>query len=277
MEKTLTFAQEMKKDFLYAFLYDKGLMLNVINDLLDTDYCSDDENLVFVYDRRDILEGKQDAIGLAVRGPEGYFVELDSIKLVQDERDNLALVAERNHVTYHDGGDATCEISKSVALYLEINAPIKDEIKVVLEAPDGTTISYQVPCAKVTDYGLESLLSKWLWLLIPHYFYSLAKGWLRKENKGMDDLREEYDHIFQRLKEEVIDGNLPLDIMDYIRTRNEKVMAQLSYIYGMQAGEEKLTSLLRQLWDTGDMAAIAAAIQNEAQRKTLYEKYGITE
>lgn len=236
------FDTELKKYLLYSFLYDQNLILALLKEFLGVEYKKEDRRM-FVYDKADVNKAELDAIGVTRIEADGFRRELCGLKYLHDESGNSFLLAERYKIREDSNHNLTCENVKAVAIYLKIDdtAATKEEVNVSIEAPNRLSVSYKVPCEKITDYSMAELIEKKLYVLIPFYFYSVGKKQFITGSGTFEELGNLYDTVLMQMKEAVIDGNFPLDIMDFVRERNDKVMARLAYECGKRAGENLKT------------------------------------
>ena len=81
---------------------------------------------------------------------------------------------------------------------------------VVLEAPQGKSVSYQIPVIKMQDYTLDYLIGNKLFILLPFLFFNYEKQ-LKKvpDDKGLyAEILKLYDSLLKQLKEQVDCNNL---------------------------------------------------------------------
>ena len=74
---------------------------------------------------------------------------------------------------------------------------------VILEVPQGGSVSYQIPVIKLQDYTMEYILSNKLFILLPFLFFNYEKQ-LRKaptDEAIYAEIRNLYDMILSKLKE----------------------------------------------------------------------------
>ncbi len=106
--------------------------------------------------------------------------------------------------------------------------PKHASIEIVL--PDGKEISYDVPLVKVSDYTIEDIFDKRLYMLVPFYIFNY-EAQLPKINQSelkIDELFAKYSHIFTRLEEEQGKGNLSALSYDAIIRLTYKVAYKLT-------------------------------------------------
>lgn len=84
--------------------------------------------------------------------------------------------------------------------------------KAVIEicVPGGKSISYDVPIVKMSDYTVEDIFAKKLYMLIPFYMFNYESQLpdIDKNEEALDKLIKEYEGIFNKLGEELQKGNL---------------------------------------------------------------------
>ncbi len=80
----------------------------------------------------------------------------------------------------------------------------RDYAEIRICAPNGQSISYNIPFIKMADYSIDDLFEKQLYLLIPFYIFNLEKELpdIEKNNDRIEDFFERYSAIFKRLEKE---------------------------------------------------------------------------
>ncbi len=88
------------------------------------------------------------------------------------------------------------------------NAPKKAVID--LEMPSGEQLSYDVQIIKMSDYMLEDIFDKSLYMLLPFYIFKFERHFcdINDDQDKMDALFETYEEIYQRLDKELEKANL---------------------------------------------------------------------
>ena len=81
-----------------------------------------------------------------------------------------------------------------------------------LEMPDGNIASYNVSIVKMSDYDIDSIFEKKLYMLIPFYIFNFESEFdeIDRDEKRLEKLFDDYQIIYERLKKEVETGNLSL-------------------------------------------------------------------
>ena len=88
------------------------------------------------------------------------------------------------------------------------NAPKR--AKVEMELPGGQTPSYEVPIIKMSNYTIDDIFEKKLYMLIPFYVFNYESRLdeINKSEEKTGSLIKMYEGIFDRLKNELEDSNL---------------------------------------------------------------------
>jgi hypothetical protein len=88
------------------------------------------------------------------------------------------------------------------------DAPNKAYIEITM--PNGEEVSYDVPLIKISDYSIEDIFDKKLFMLIPFYIFNYEDQLPRinKNENEIDELLRLYNEIFTRLEKEQKTGNL---------------------------------------------------------------------
>ena len=87
-------------------------------------------------------------------------------------------------------------------------APEAATIGIIL--PDGREVNYKIPLIKMSDYGIDDIFAKKLYMLIPFYIFNY-EGELADINNSsekLDEMFSSYKSIYVRLDKELENGNL---------------------------------------------------------------------
>ncbi len=79
-----------------------------------------------------------------------------------------------------------------------------------LEMPSGEQLSYDVQIIKMSDYSLEDIFDKSLYMLLPFYIFKFERqfGDIDNDQDKIDALFDTYEEIYHRLDEELEKANL---------------------------------------------------------------------
>ena len=82
--------------------------------------------------------------------------------------------------------------------------------RVEMELPGGQIPSYEVPIIKMSDYTIDDIFEKKLYMLIPFYVFNYEKRLdeINRSEEKTDSFIEMYARIFDRLRSEHDGGNL---------------------------------------------------------------------
>ena len=95
------------------------------------------------------------------------------------------------------------KIDDSGVVFLRSTRNTPEIMTVVLEVPQGGSVSYQIPVLRMRDYTLEYILEQKLYILLPFLFFNYEQK-LRKapNDKAIyEEILTLYDTILDRLKE----------------------------------------------------------------------------
>ncbi len=96
------------------------------------------------------------------------------------------------------------DLPRSGILYLRSNSNTKEHT-IVVNAPNGKSLSYTVPIVKVNDYSLDQMLNEGLWFLIPFYFFNFDLNDMDISEDKIEEMKETYKLLWSRL-DEIVDG-----------------------------------------------------------------------
>ena len=85
-----------------------------------------------------------------------------------------------------------------------------DKASIVMEAPDGKEMSYEVPIMKVSDYSIEDIFREKLYMLIPFYIFNYEKQLpgINDNENDLDSFMERFRIIVNKLESELDKGLL---------------------------------------------------------------------
>ena len=106
-----------------------------------------------------------------------------------------------------DSDTTTFDLPRSGILYLRSNSKTKEHT-IVVNAPNGKSLSYTVPIVKVKDYSLEQMLNEGLWFLIPFYFFNFNLNEMDMSEDKIEEMKETYKLLWNKLDEIVDSGEL---------------------------------------------------------------------
>lgn len=88
------------------------------------------------------------------------------------------------------------------------NAP--ESASINISVPTGEVVSYEVPIMKMSDYTIDDIFQKRLFMLIPFYIFNYEDqlSSIDRSKEELDNLLKVYGHLFDRLEMEQKIGNL---------------------------------------------------------------------
>ena len=119
--------------------------------------------------------------------------------------DARSALEEAEYTTAH----IRVKIDDAGVVFLRSTESTPDVMTVVLEVPQGQSVSYQIPVIRMQDYMLDVLLEKKLFILLPFLFFNYEKK-LEKAPANQqiyEEIRELYDRLLSRLRE-LADSNM---------------------------------------------------------------------
>ncbi|WP_022773681.1 hypothetical protein [Butyrivibrio sp. AE2015] len=99
---------------------------------------------------------------------------------------------------------------ESGVLLLRAGNEVADKATIEIALPNDKEVSYDIPLLKVSDYSIDEIFSKKLYMLIPFYIFNFERKLpvINCNEAQIDDLLGIYEKIFLRLKQEQEVGNL---------------------------------------------------------------------
>ena len=108
-----------------------------------------------------------------------------------------------------DGNRLTVKFPNSAVLYLRSNSNTPDKMEVHIETPGGST-SYDVHVIKIENYTINDIFERELYMYIPFYIFTFEPsfGIIEKDKEKLEQLKEQYNEIVQRLEKVCKDGGI---------------------------------------------------------------------
>ncbi|SEF67603.1 hypothetical protein SAMN02910276_00815 [Butyrivibrio sp. Su6] len=99
---------------------------------------------------------------------------------------------------------------ESGVLLLRAGNEVADKATIEIALPNNKEVSYDIPLIKVSDYSIDEIFSKKLYMLIPFYIFNFERKLpeINCNEAQIDDLLGIYEKIFLRLKQEQEVSNL---------------------------------------------------------------------
>lgn len=81
-----------------------------------------------------------------------------------------------------------------------------------IEMQDGKEVSYSIPIIRVSDYTIEEIFEKRLYMLIPFYIFAFEKelSEIDQSRERIEELVQKYDEVFKRLRKDLEEGRLSI-------------------------------------------------------------------
>ena len=202
------------------------------------------------------------------------------------------------------------KIDDSGIVFLRSTKNTPEIMTVLLEVPQGCSVTYQIPVVKMQDYTLEYLIENQLFILLPFLFFNYEKQLRKAPNDRAlyEEILNLYDTILNRLKEladsEIITAYEASTLYDALKTvfealgRTNKAEQEVASIMGGTilefsadkyfdagraegraegevSGEQKMVRLVSVLIADGKSDELARATSDREYRESLYRKYAI--
>ena len=175
----------------------------------------------------------------------------------------------------------------------------------IMEGPQGSKMSYQIPALKLQDYTTDVMLERKQYILLPFLFFNYES---QMENASDPDVFQEinglFDTIIQRLQElgekNVISPYEASTLYDALKIvveslgQRHKVEKEVQKIMGgtvlefsadkyfnagkeegIEKGENKLASLISKLMELGRTDDVTKCATDEKYRDKLYAEFKI--
>ena len=115
------------------------------------------------------------------------------------------------------------KIPKAAVLFLRSNSATKDQMSIRLETENGK-LDIPVQCVKMSDYTLDDLFDKKLYILMPFYLFNYEKQFeeIEQDEEKKTELLNEFLQLKKRL-EELVPGTEPTE-EDPKPLENENIM-----------------------------------------------------
>ena len=130
------------------------------------------------------------------------------------------------------GNRLIVRIPNTAILYLRSYKTTPDRMVVEIQTPGGS-VEYDVLTLKIKNYTVSDLFEKKLYFLIPFYIFT-HEGEFKKYNEDeakLDELKQEYVDIMQRLDNAVQRKELPLHQMKSIVEMSKLVLRNIAAKY----------------------------------------------
>ena len=139
----------------------------------------------------------------------------------------IALNDARNSWTK---GDLYVKFPESGILYLRSTRNTPDYVTITIEVPSGEKVSYKIPALKISDYSVEDISNKDLFLLIPFYVFKFENFFPqmdKPENGIMEKLISELNVLCTTLNTALSSGKLKEQDIMVISDMFKKVIRNL--------------------------------------------------
>ena len=202
------------------------------------------------------------------------------------------------------------KLDDSGIVFLRSTTNTPEIMTVILEVPQGKSVSYRIPVIRMQDYTLDYIIANRLFILLPFLFFNYEKQ-LRKapNDKALyREILELYDSILNNLREQANCERMTAyeasTLYDALKTvfealgRTNKAEQEVAQIMGgtilefsadkyydagraegkaegKSEGEQKLASLVNALIADGKTDEVARAASDKDYRDSLYRKYAI--
>ena len=171
---------------------------------------------------------------VSAEGSRKYHIEfqsyLDNTLVIRMFEYDIKIAIDESTLETHK---LTLMMPRSAVIYLQHSEKTPDEMQVEIATPDGR-VSYEIPVMKVQLYSLEEIFEKKLLLLLPFYIFNYKKrfGVIEENPNERGKLKEEFNHISERLEKMCETGELTAYEKHTILNMTKKVVDNLARDYG---------------------------------------------
>ncbi len=190
----------------------------------------------------------------------------------------------------------------TAVLYLRSTGRTPKRMKVIIEVP-GDKAEYMIPVIKMSDYTLEEIFEKKLYILLPFYIFNFEKRFkeYNKNPEKLEKLLNEIRYIIQKINELIEKGELTAFDSRTIIDLSTEVARQLTEKYdrvkkevtdvmcgpvivteakmileqGIEQGETAFAELVKKLLAAGRVQDVEKASSDAEYRHALYQEFGI--
>ena len=94
-------------------------------------------------------------------------------------------------------------IDDSGVLFLRSTKNTPSQVTVVLHAPQGRSLFYQIPALSIQNYTMDSMLEKELYILLPFLFFNYEKQLERAPGDEVvyEEVKKVFDNLWEKLQE----------------------------------------------------------------------------
>ncbi len=95
-------------------------------------------------------------------------------------------------------------------LLLRSSSKVPKEARIEIELPNGRNMFYEVPIIMMSEYSIDDIFEKKLYMLIPFYAFNYERNLdeINRDEKKISGFLDMYTEIFDRLKQELDRGSL---------------------------------------------------------------------
>ena len=128
-----------------------------------------------------------------------------------------------------EGNKLIVRFPQSGLLLLRGSKRTPDEAQIAMRTPGGE-VSYPVRIIKVSDFTVDDIFEKHLYLLIPYFIFNYEKdlGVIEEDEERMASLAKVYDSIVERMNEDQEKGTLSALSYGVIISMTRKVLSKLT-------------------------------------------------
>ena len=125
------------------------------------------------------------------------------------------------------------EIPHSALLFLRSTENTPTRMTIEMRTPGGN-VEFDVPVMKVKDYTIDEVFEKELFFLIPFYIFIYESKFKKMEEagEGLEELRKDYQRIFDSLDEAAEKGQISAFTRKTIMEMSNKVLEKIAVKYG---------------------------------------------
>ena len=123
-------------------------------------------------------------------------------------------------------------IPNAAILFLRSNSKTPDEMKILMRTPGGD-VQFGIPVMKMKNYSRESIFAKKLYFLLPFYIFIHESEFevYESDSAKLEELKQEYVEIFERLEQATAEGALSCYYMRSIVDMSKLVLENIAKKY----------------------------------------------
>ncbi len=148
------------------------------------------------------------------------------------------------------------EYPNSVAVFLRPDDSIPKSMSITHRGPNGAEMTYDVPVVQISDYTVETIFDKRLYILLPFYLFRFANRFreIDRDEKRVEKIKRVLEDIDKRLTEDVEGGEIGAYQKKRILELMQRVSQSLTMDYmNIRKGVDEVMSVAILRTETDDI------------------------